>query len=100
MSSEIMKGPSHCGASLCTFSCISRRTRSPLRKVLVRCDCFDTCVACPGILLTLLWLCPLLPLRCLYHPVVLLLPLLLHIPRFGDPQTLSRAEAPPLPHIP
>src|ERR1041385_766256 len=36
MTSEIMKGPSHCGASLCTFSCISRRTRSPLRKVLVR----------------------------------------------------------------
>src|SRR3954471_24459443 len=36
MTSEIMNGPSHCGASLCTFSCISRRTRSPLWKVLVR----------------------------------------------------------------
>src|SRR3954465_1948845 len=34
MTSDIMNGPSHCGASLCT--CISHRTRSPLRKVLVR----------------------------------------------------------------
>src|SRR4051812_22805134 len=36
MTSETMNGPSHCGVSLCTFSCISRRTRSPLLKVLVR----------------------------------------------------------------
>src|SRR3954471_22656093 len=35
MTSEKMNGPSHCGASLCTFSCISRRTRSPLLKVRV-----------------------------------------------------------------
>src|SRR3954468_6771386 len=76
MTSEIMNGPSHCGASLCTFSCISHRMRSPFGKFLSAEDCFDMCVACPGILLTLLWLCPLLRLRCIYRPVVLLLPLL------------------------
>src|SRR4051812_9330259 len=32
----MINDPSHWGASLWTFSCISRRTRSPLLKVLVR----------------------------------------------------------------
>src|ERR1041385_6835926 len=36
MTSEMMNVPSHCGASLCTFSCISRNTRSPLLNDLVR----------------------------------------------------------------
>src|ERR1041384_8130082 len=56
------------------------------------------CATCLGTLLTLLWICPLLCLRYLYHLVVLLLPLLLRTLRFGELQSLGHVATLPPSH--
>src|ERR1041385_8709841 len=58
------------------------------------------CAACSGILLILLWLCPVLRLLCLYRSAVLLMLLPLRTLRSGELQILSRAAVLLLPHIP